>query len=135
MRATRRLAAPLAALIFAAAPATAIAQNAGDEQYQDPFSNNSQSGGGGGSSNSGSSGSTQNSGSTGTTGSGVAGTQAQLQATPSTSATSPTTSSQAAGSSGQLPRTGLDVGLVAALGAVLLLGGLALRRRSADARR
>jgi LPXTG-motif cell wall-anchored protein len=133
MRATRRLAAPLAALIFAAAPAAAIAQNAGDEQYQDPFGNPSQSGGGG-SSNSGSSGSTQNSGSTGTTGSGVAGTQAQLQATPSTSATSPTTSSQA-GSSGQLPRTGLDVGIVAALGAVLLLGGLALRRRSADARR
>jgi len=132
MRATRLLAAPLAALIFAAVPATAIAQNAGDEQYADPFGNSSQSGGGGGSSNSGSSGSTQNSGSTG---SGVAGTQAQLQATPSPSGTSPTTSSQAAGSSGQLPRTGLDVGIVAALGAVLLLGGLALRRRSADARR
>jgi len=135
MRATRRLAAPLAALIFAAAPATAIAQNAGDEQYADPFGNNSQSGGGGGSSNSGSSGSSQNSGTTGTTGSGVAGTQAQLQATPSASAAGQASSSQAPGSSGQLPRTGLDVGIVAALGAALLLGGLALRRRSADARR
>ena len=132
MRATRRLAAPLAALIFAAAPATAIAQNAGDEQYADPFGNNSQSGSGGGSSNSGSSGSSQNSGTAGTTGSGVAGTQAQLQATPSTSGAA---SGQATGSSGQLPRTGLDVGIVAALGAALLLGGLALRRRSADARR
>ncbi|HEV8153385.1 MAG TPA: LPXTG cell wall anchor domain-containing protein [Solirubrobacteraceae bacterium] len=134
MRATRRLAAPLAALIFAAAPATAFAQNAGDEQYADPFGNSSQSGGGGGSSNSGSGGSSQSSGSTG---SGVAGTQnqAQLQATPSTSGATPATSSQAAGSSGQLPRTGLDVGVVAALGAALLLGGLALRRRSADARR
>ena len=131
MRATRRLAAPLAALIFAAAPATAIAQNAGDEQYADPFGNNSQSGGGGGSSNSGSSGSSQNSGTTGTTGSGVAGTQAQLQATPSAPGAAPA----AAGSSGQLPRTGLDVGIVAAVGAALLLGGLALRRRSADARR
>jgi LPXTG-motif cell wall-anchored protein len=131
MRATRRLAAPLVALIVAAAPATAVAQNAGDEQYADPFGNNSQSGGGGGSSNSGSSGSSQNSG---TTGSGVAGTQAQLQATPSAGA-APAASSQAAGSSGQLPRTGLDVGIVAALGAALLLGGLALRRRSADARR
>jgi LPXTG-motif cell wall-anchored protein len=127
----------LAALIFAAAPATAIAQNAGDEQYADPFGNSSQSGGGGGSSNSGSSGSGQSSGSTGTTGSGVAGTQtqAQLQSTPSTSGAAPATSSQAAGSSGQLPRTGLDVGVVAAVGAALLLGGLALRRRSADARR
>jgi LPXTG-motif cell wall-anchored protein len=132
MRATRRLALPLAALIFAAAPATAIAQNAGDEQYADPFGNNSQSGGGGGSSNSGSSGSSQNSG---TTGSGVAGTQAQLQATPSAPGAASASSSQAAGSSGQLPRTGLDVGIVAALGAALLLGGLALRRRSADARR
>ena len=135
MRATRRLAAPLAALIFAAAPATAIAQNAGDEQYADPFGNSSQSGGGGGSSSSDSGGSAQNSGTAGSSGSGVAGTQAQLQATPSTSTPSTTASSQAAGSSGQLPRTGLDVGIVVALGAVLLLGGLALRRRSADARR
>jgi LPXTG-motif cell wall-anchored protein len=126
MRATRRLAAPLAALIFAASPATAIAQNAGDEQYADPFGNSSQSSGGGGSS--GSSGSSGTTGSSGTAG--VAGTQAQ--ATPS--ATAGGTASQS-GSSGQLPRTGLDVGIVAALGAALLLGGLALRRRSADARR
>ena len=122
MRATRRLAAPLAALIIAATPATAIAQNAGDEQYADPFGNSSQSGGGGGSS-----------GSAGTTGSGVAG--AQAQATPSGTAATGTASTQATGSSGQLPRTGLDVGIVAAVGAALLVGGLALRRRSADARR
>jgi hypothetical protein len=132
MRATRRLAAPLVALIVAAAPATAIAQNAGDEQYADPFGNNSQSGGGGGSSTSGSSGSTQNSGTTGSSGSGVAGKQAQLQSTPSTSTRSSTTPSQG---SGQLPTTGLVVGVVAVLSAALLLGGLALRRRSADARR
>jgi LPXTG-motif cell wall-anchored protein len=129
MRATRRLAAPLAALILAASPATAIAQNAGDEQYADPFGNSSQSGGGG-SSNSGSSGNAGTTGSSGTAG--VAGTQAQ--STPSAAATG-TASSRSSGSSGQLPRTGLDVGIVAALGAALLLGGLALRRRSADARR
>ena len=129
MRATRRLAAPLAALILAAAPAAAFAQNAGDEQYADPFGGNSQSGGGGGSSNSGSSGSSGTTGTSGTAGSGVAA--AQQQATGAAGATT----GQSTASSGQLPRTGLDVGVVAAVGAALLLGGLALRRRSADARR
>jgi hypothetical protein len=137
MRATRRLAAPLAALILAAAPATAVAQNAGDEQYVDPFANSGQSGGG--SSNGGSSGSNGSSGSAGQTGSssgaGVAGTTAQ--ATPSTSSatTSAASAAEATGSAEELPRTGLDAGVVAAIGAALLLSGLTLRRRLGHARR
>ena len=126
MRATRRLAAPLAALTLAAAPTAAFAQNAGDEQYADPFGNSSQSGSGSsGSGSSGSSGST-----TGTTGNSSGVAAAQQQGTPSATAAA----GQSTAAAGELPRTGLDVGIVAAVGAALLLGGLALRRRSADAR-
>ena len=134
MRATRRLAAPLAALILAAAPSTALAQNAGDEQYVDPFADSNSQSGGGSNGSSGSNGS-GSSGSSGTTGSsGVAGTTAQ--ATPSTAATTPSTSAaETTASSGELPRTGLDAGVVAAIGAALLLTGLTLRRRLGDARR
>jgi LPXTG-motif cell wall-anchored protein len=132
MRATRHLAAPLAALILAAVPAAAFAQNAGDEQYADPFGNSSQSGGG--SSGSGSSGSSGSTGTTGATGSNSGVAAAQQQGTPSATGAAGTAAGQSTASSGQLPRTGLDVGIVAAVGAALLLGGLALRRRSADAR-
>jgi hypothetical protein len=138
MRATRRLAAPLAALILAAAPSAAVAQNAGDEQYADPFANEGGAQSGGGSNNSGSGGSGNSSGSSGSNGSngsaGVAGTTAQ--ATPSAQTTTPSTSAaQTTASAEELPRTGLDAGVVAAVGAALLLTGLALRRRLGDARR
>ncbi len=133
MRATRRLAALLAALTLAAAPTAAFAQNAGDEQYADPFGNSSQSGSG--SSGSGSSGSSGSTGTTGTTGSNSGVAAAQQQGTPSATAAAGTAAGQSTAAAGELPRTGLDVGIVAAVGAALLLGGLALRRRSADARR
>jgi LPXTG-motif cell wall-anchored protein len=127
----RLLAAPLAAIILTLSPAAALAQSAGDQQYADPFGNNeqNQSGGGGG----------------GGGGAGSGGGGGQAQAAPSGSGVAAQGATGAPGSSatgtaagsggGELPRTGLDAGLVAGLGAVLLLAGLALRRRTADARR
>jgi LPXTG-motif cell wall-anchored protein len=124
----RRLAAPLAAIILTLSPAAALAQSAGDQQYADPFGNNEQNQSGGGSGGGGSGG---GQGQAAPSASGVAPTQAQGAGTAASSATG----TAAESGSGELPRTGLDAGLVAVLGAVLLLAGLALRRRTADARR
>jgi hypothetical protein len=136
MRATRRLAAPLAALILAAAPSAAVAQNAGDEQYADPFANEGGAQSGGGSNNSGSGGSGNSSGSNGSNGSaGVAGTTAQATPSAQTTTTPAASAAETTASAEELPRTGLDAGVVAAVGAALLLTGLALRRRLGDARR
>jgi cobalamin biosynthesis Mg chelatase CobN len=116
---TRRLVAPVAALILTLSPAAALAQSAGDQQYADPFGNNeqNQSGGGGPSGGGGGSGGAGSSGSGG----------GQSEAAPAAS----DTTSQSGGS--QLPL----IGLVAAL-AVLLLAGLARwasrRRRAAPGR-
>jgi LPXTG-motif cell wall-anchored protein len=128
---TRRFAAPIAALTLALTPTTALAQSAGDEQYEDPFSDEqSQSSSGSGSSGSGGS---------GTAGASASGSAAQ--ATPSTAAppaaapAAAASAGTAAAEGGELPRTGLDAGLVAAIGAGLLGMGLVLRRRTADARR
>ena len=105
----RRLAAVIAALMFAL-PGVAYGQSAGDEQYQDPFG----------------------------------GDQEQAEPTPEpepdtpaasqTAQATPTpvpaaTTAQATPAQEQLPRTGVDAGLVALGGAVLLAGGLALRVR------
>jgi hypothetical protein len=108
---TRRLAAPLAVLILTVFPAAALAQSAGDQQYADPFGNNEQNQSGGGSSGGG--------GGSGDGGSSSASGGGQSQAAPTSSTTG--TATQSGG--GQLPR----IGIVAALGAVLLLAGLALR--------
>jgi hypothetical protein len=136
MRATRRLAAPLAALILAAAPSAAVAQNAGDEQYADPFANEGGAQSGGGSNNSGSGGSGNSSGSNGSNGTaGVAGTTAQATPSAQTTTTPSASAAETTASAAELPRTGLDAGVVAAVGAALLLTGLALRRRLGDARR
>jgi len=110
----RRLAAPVAAIILILSPATALAQSAGDQQYADPFGNNEQNQAGGGGSGG---------------GGGTAGSQDQ-EGTSGSSAT-PSESRD-----GGLPSAGLAAGVAAVLGAVLLLVGLALRRRrTADARR
>jgi LPXTG-motif cell wall-anchored protein len=129
---TRRFAAPIAALILALTPTAALAQSSGDDQYSDPFGDeqSQSSGGSGGSGGSGSSGSA-GSGSAPSASSGSA-----AQAAPSTAAPAATAASgTAAAEGGQLPRTGLDAGLVAAIGAGLLGIGFVLRRRTADARR
>jgi hypothetical protein len=117
---TRRLAAPVAALILSLSPAAALAQSAGDQQYADPFGNNEQNQSGGGGSSGGGGGSSG--GGSSSSGGG------QGQAAPTAS----DTTTQSGGS--QLP----GIGLVVALGAVLLLAGLARwasrRRRAAPGR-
>ncbi len=132
----RRLAAPLAAIILTLSPTAALAQSAGDQQYADPFGNNeqNQSGGrgGGGSGGGGGGGSGGGQGQAAPGAGGVAASQAQGA---TGTAGSPATGTAAESGRGELPRTGLDAGVVAVLGAVLLLAGLALRRRTADARR
>ena len=110
---TRRrhaLAALLAAALACAAPAAAVAQNAGDEQYADPFGKTQDKK----KPSSGNQGSQQ-----GTAGS----SQPTTQSAPTTQASQPTASP-----SQTLPRTGLPVGLVAAAGTALLGGGAFLRR-------
>lgn len=142
MPTTRRLAAIVLAALLALAPvpAGALAQSAGDEQYADPFagqgsgSGKSGSGGGGSGSTSGSSGSST-SGSSGSSSpsSGVAGSSSQSPGSSSASGSASGTASATAQAQ-QLPRTGLDLRLVAGAGVVLLIAGLAVRRRSADGR-
>jgi LPXTG-motif cell wall-anchored protein len=96
-----------------ALPAVALAQSAGDDQYQDPL------GGGGGSSNSG--GGSSNSRASGSGNSGSAGD----------SASSAQANGTASGQSNQLPRTGLPAGVLALSGGALLGAGVLLRRRVA----
>jgi hypothetical protein len=108
-----RLLVGLAVVLAIALPAVSLADSAGDNQYQDPFAN------------------------TTPTSTSPAPTTAPA-ATPVPAATAPTSSSSspsadlAASSSGQLPRTGLDLRLVGGAGVLLLGGGLLLRRRLAQ---
>jgi LPXTG-motif cell wall-anchored protein len=115
--ARRRIAAALAVLAVAIAPGAAFAQSggAGDDQYVDPLGGGSQQQQQNGGSNS----------------SGGSSNEPALSNTPALNAqASPTPSTTASSSSGQtLPRTGADAGVVAAIGAALLLAGAALRRR------
>ena len=117
----------LAVLAVGIAPGAALAQSggAGDDQYVDPIGGNSQQQNSG----SNSSGSGSNSSGSGSNGPALSNTPAlTAQASPSTPSAAP------AATSSQLPRTGVDTGVVAAIGGVLLLAGVALRRRLADAR-
>jgi LPXTG-motif cell wall-anchored protein len=118
------------AAVAAAVPVTAFAQSAGDEQYVDPFQNQESGGSQGGGGNSGSQG---GDGQTGTntppaeTGQTTAeGAVPSDPALPAGSTASATTSEGGA----TLPRTGLPVALLAAMGGVLLGGGAVLRRRA-----
>ena len=113
---------PAIALIV---PATAAAQSAGDEQYQDPFGGGNGNGGNGNGGNSGGGGGTSQPAPTAT----PAPSTAQPAVTP-TAAGSPAASAAAPGD--ELPRTGAPVGLVALAGVLLLAGGLALRRHVRD---
>ncbi len=118
---------------------SAVAQGAGDQQYQDPFGNSDSGSGSSGSSGSGSSGSNgssdrnleplspspQTSGSNSSSGSGT------TSGTAGSSATGTTTSPATAGT---LPNTGLDTRILLLAGAVLLLVGVGLRMRNAPER-
>ena len=107
----------IAALLCAlAAPSAALAQGAGDEQYEDPF------------------GDEQSQQADPTPVPTATPAPAPAQPAPSAPAAAPTaapSSAQAptqAAPSNELPRTGLDAGWIALAGAVLLASGLALRR-------
>jgi LPXTG-motif cell wall-anchored protein len=104
----------IAALLCALAPSAALAQGAGDEQYQDPFGDEQ-----------------AQSEPTPTA------TPAPAQSAPAPTATPGTaqapaqpTPAPAPASAAQLPRTGADAGWLALAGAVLLAAGIALRRRA-----
>jgi len=111
----RRIAVLIAALALAA-PGTALAQSAGDEQYQDPFAGDDQS---------------QSDDSQG-------GGSESAQATPTPAPAAPSQESAptaapapapAVAASQQLPRTGNDPITPAIAGFWLLLGGVALRAK------
>jgi LPXTG-motif cell wall-anchored protein len=115
----RLIAAALAIAALGIAPGAALAQSggAGDDQYVDPFGSSTtqkQSSGSGSSSAPGTSGSS---------------TGPALSSAPSLSASATAQAAPAAASGQTLPRTGMDAGLVAALGLTLLLAGAALRVR------
>lgn len=97
-----------------ALPSAALAQSAGDNQYQDPFEDQ------------GGSGQTQQQGSS----QGDGGQQAQAPSTQGQAADPSATTAQAEpAQTGTLPRTGSETTpLLLAYGLTLLLGGTALRR-------
>jgi LPXTG-motif cell wall-anchored protein len=109
----------LAALALLASPvATALADGAGDEQYQDPLTAPATP-------------KKKRKQSSGT----PAATTAPATSTAPATATAPASATQSAppAASDELPRTGAPAGLVALAGAVLSGAGLTLRRRTAHA--
>ena len=112
----RRLAAISAALLLAA-PASAFGQSAGDEQYEDPFAGQDQQ---------------EQPAATPTPAPGEPEPAAPAPAAPSQTpetAPAPAPTGEPGEPPAELPRTGLDAGLVLAIGAALLAGGVALRLR------
>jgi hypothetical protein len=110
------LAALLACIAAAPAPVPALAQSAGDDQYEDPFAGQEPGG------------SQQEQ----TPAPEPAAPAEPAQSAPAPAAESSTPSTPAAESASQqpeLPRTGFDAAPILALGAVLLGSGIALRVR------
>ena len=96
-----------------ATPSSALAQSAGDDHYQDPFSGQPQGGGSGGG---------------GSGGGGGDNSQASPQTAQSTPSSPESDTSQAqSAQDGALPRTGFEAVLPLAYGMVLVLSGAALR--------
>ena len=108
IRARRLL--PLTCALALAFPASALAGGAGDDQYQDPFGDDEPA-------------------QTQTAPAPQESAPAQ-EAAPQADSAAPAPSVTPAAPA--LPRTGADAGLIAAGGGVLLVAGLALRRRTAD---
>jgi len=111
----RRLAA-LAAAALLAAPGTALAQSAGDEQYQDPFAGEEQ-------------GESQEPAPTATPAPQEPAPAPETAPAPAPETAPAPAPAPAPGQPAELPRTGLDAAPVLAIGAVLLGGGVALRLR------
>jgi hypothetical protein len=113
-----RLAALLGALALSlAAPAAALAQGAGDDQYSDPFG----------------SGQNDDSGSDDADGDAAEPEPSQPESVTEPPAATPAPEATASQQepAEQLPYTGADEGLVALAGGMLLAGGVALRLRCA----
>jgi 2-oxoglutarate dehydrogenase E2 component (dihydrolipoamide succinyltransferase) len=117
---TRRRLAALAAALLLAAPAPALAQSAGDDQYEDPFAGQNEEQ------------------------PAPAATPAPAEPAPAEPAPAPSepapvepaaestpvpVAQEPGAEPAELPRTGLDAGPVLAIGTVLLAGGLVLRLR------
>jgi len=109
----RRLATASLAALALAAPATALAQGAGDDQYQDPFGTQQGDGGSGGDSSDEAPDTTPAPASPAAEPAGASAPEEQA-AEPATA---------------QLPRTGSEPGLIALAGAGLILTGVGLRLR------
>ena len=106
----------IAALLCAlAAPSAALAQGAGDEQYQDPFGDEQ---------------SQQEPAPTATPAPAQPAPAQPAPAQPAPAAPAPAPAPVQAAPSEQLPRTGADAGWLALAGAALLAAGIALRRRA-----
>ena len=103
---------PLTCALALAFPASALAQGAGDDQYQDPFADGSQQ-------------QTQSSPA-------PQSSAPADQAAPQSGSSSATAAPSATAAAPTLPRTGAEAGLTAAGGGLLLLAGLTLRRRIVD---
>jgi LPXTG-motif cell wall-anchored protein len=116
--APRRCLTALLVALALLAPASAFAQSAGDNQYQDPF-------GGSSGGQSGSSGGSQGGSSSGSSGT----TTAQAPAPAPTAAPVAQAAQQTTTAAPELPRTGHDPITPAVAGFWLLLGGVALRAR------
>ncbi|HTE62538.1 MAG TPA: hypothetical protein VK631_19435 [Solirubrobacteraceae bacterium] len=108
------LAAVVALIAAAPAPVPALAQSAGDEQYEDPFAGQDPGG---------SDDETQQPAPEPAEPAQSAPEPAAESSTPATPAATP------ASQQAELPRTGLDAAPILAIGAVLLAGGVALRVR------
>jgi LPXTG-motif cell wall-anchored protein len=104
------LVALVATVLALAAPAAALAQSAGDEQYADPFGKVEKK--------------------ESSSGQGSSGTQSQTGQSAQSQPQAPAVQTQTTSSS-ELPRTGAPAGLFAAMGAALLGSGALLRRRVA----
>jgi LPXTG-motif cell wall-anchored protein len=137
----RRIAALLAVVSLGAfvPVSAALAQGAGDQQYQDPFAGSDS----GSSGSSGSSKTKTNSSSSSpepltpspqTSGTGSSGSSGTAGTTGTGTAAAPATPSTAPQATGTLPNTGLDTRVLLLAGAVVLLTGLGLRLRSAPER-
>ena len=100
----------LAIAALLAAPGTALAQSAGDNQYQDPLGNSPSS---------------QNKTTTQKAPTPAPPAAPTPAASPSASAAAGTTTTQ---NSAQLPRTGLPLIPLAALGVAFIVGGVLVRR-------
>jgi LPXTG-motif cell wall-anchored protein len=109
----RRLIAAVAAVALLAAPAGALAQSAGDEQYTDPFGDVDEP--------------TQDQGTTNESPAPAADPAGQA---PAAGSAAGSVAAADPGSEGALPQTGFPAALSALFGALLVAAGVSIRRRA-----